>query len=298
MRQLLRLLLSATLIAVPTTLVAQTGPQPWRKGDIPPTGHFSLSLEYDRIGARDLDDAGVSGVEIDDLGVVVDALDAGTRALDVELASNAFYLRGAYSVYSPAASPFGVEVFLLLGGADVDLEGGVVDPGSPPESFDLEGDFDLTVGGGFRSRLYAVDRLKFLAEFSVRWSGHDTDVAMVDNLELDLDLGESARPDFDLDVLSWQLSIYASYVLDVGRLSLAPYGGFRFSGVSVDLEGRQDFFDPGFDGSQTIDYDTEEDGVFGLFLGVEAAFTENVAAFVEVRFVEEFALTIGAGFRF
>lgn len=289
------------LFGAPVMAMAQQSPgtqlpDAWRKGDVAPTGHFSFSLEYDRIFLRDLDEKRLSGAEFDDLGVFDGAL--SSRTTNVELESDFVYLRSAYSMYAPEDSPFGIEGYFLLGGANIKLEGRVKDPGDPSDSFDVEGDFDFAVGGGFRSRLYAIDQWNFLADFSIRWSKHESSIKKVDNLDLDLGPGEGARQDFETELFSWQLSLYASYSLEVNNVRVVPYGGLRFSGVDVDVEGKQEFFDPAFDGTQTIDYSAEEHNIFGMFLGVEAVFTENASVIFELRFIDELAITLGAGYVF
>ncbi len=271
---------------------------PWRKADVAPTGSYSLTLEYGGVFLRDLEETSLRGTELDDLGVFDGEIDPLTETRNVELASNAIYVRGAYSLYAPEESPYGVEIFLMLGTSNVELDGDVRDPGEFDNSFNVNGDFGILVGGGVRGRIYSMDRLKFLADFTFQWTQHDTDISKVPNLDLDLDPGDSARQDFETDVLTWQLSLYASYLTEVGDLAIAPYGGIRFSGVSLEIDGKQTFFDPAFDGTQGIHYEAEQDNILGIFFGAEASFTENVSAFLEVSLIDQYSLTLGAGYRF
>ncbi len=66
----------------------------FRKTDLLPAGEWSVTAEFEHIFSRDLDDAGVSGIE-DDAGVLT-PLDPGTAARGVELESNALLVRIAY----------------------------------------------------------------------------------------------------------------------------------------------------------------------------------------------------------
>lgn len=269
-----------------------------RKTEIAPTGHFTLSLEYERLFQRDLDDAGVSGIEFDDLGVISGALDPVTRAVDVELESNMVFVRTAYSIYAPEDEHFGIEVYFLIGGADTQLDGGVGDPGPPFESFNVDGDFGLLFGGGVRARVYSQGPVKVFVDGSVRYTENDSSIGMVPNLDLDLGLGETAVQDFTTKVLSWQISGYVAYEFEVGDIVVAPYGGIRLSGVDVDVDGEQLFFDPGFDGRQTINYSADQSDILGLIVGAEAGFTSNFAAFLEFSLIDQFAVAVGGSFTF
>ena len=45
-------------------------------------------------------------------------------------------------------------------------------------------------------------------------------------------------------------------------------------------------------------YKAEETDIFGIFLGCEAVLDENVSAILEFRLIDEYAVTLGAGFSF
>ncbi len=233
------------------------------------------------------------------MGGFVDDLGTDTTARGVELESNALLMRLAYSLYAPADDSFGLEGYLLLGAADVELDGVVSDPADTPEVFNVDGDFGVVFGGGLRSRLFTRDQFTVFADGSVRFSAHDSNITPVGNLGLDFDPAtESVAQDFDTKVLAWQISAYATYEVDAGATTLLPYAGIRLSGVDVEVTGTQAFFIPLFDGRQTIDYDANQDDVFGLFAGIEAGFTENFSAYFEVRVIDEFAVALGGSFRF
>lgn len=282
---------------MPSLVIAQEVPT-FRKSQLSPKGTTSVTLEFERIYQRDLDNATVSGTEFDDAGAVDDAIDAGTKARGVELESNAVFLRLAHVFYAPEDKPFGLEGYVLLGGADVELDGKVTSPGDPSEGFNVDGDFDFLFGGGVRARLYSNEKLTVLSDISLRYSVHESDIKKVNNLDLDLGAGESASQDFDTDLLAWQVSIYASYELEVANTSIFPYGGIRFSGVDVEVDGKQKKFDPDPDGSQDVKYDTNQSDVFGLFGGIEAGFSDKYSAFVELHVIDELSMTIGVSIRF
>ena len=99
-------------------------------------------------------------------------------------------------------------------------------------------------------------------------------------------------------MLAWQFSAYVSYQFEAGSVVVAPYGGIRLSGVDVDVDGHQDIFDPAFDERQTIDYSADQEIPFGVFLGAEAAFTDNFNAYLEFRLIDEYAVGFGGSLRF
>ena len=101
-------------------------------------------------------------------------------------------------------------------------------------------------------------------------------------------------------MLAWHISAYATYEIDAGETTLLPYAGIRLSGVDLEVDGAQDFFDPGgaFVKRQTIDYGAHQSDVFGLFAGVEMGFTESFFAYFEVRVIDEFAIALGGSFTF
>lgn len=293
-----RIVLMAFVVgALSAAASAQDWPM-YRKAGLAPMGTFTAGIEYQRIFTRDLDGTSITGVETDDTGAVTGALDVGTRGNGVELESNAVLARLAYSIYAPEGSSFGVEGYLLLGGADVQLDGNVTAPGDPAESFHVDGDFDFAYGGGVRFRVYSQDKLSVFADGSVRYSEHDSDIRQVDRLDLDLGVGQTSSQDFKTSVLYWQISAYASYEFDVGEFVIAPYGGLRLSFMDVEVSGGQNFFDPAPDGRQTIDYDTHQDGIISIVLGAEMAFTENIGAFIELSVLDETTLILGASYTF
>ncbi len=270
----------------------------FRKTDLLPAGEWSVTAEFEHIFSRDLDDGGVSGIEDDGMGGIT-PLVPGTAARRVELESNALLVRLAYSLYAPADDSFGLEGLLLLGAADVELDGGVSD-GGPLDVFNVDGDFGVVFGGGLRSRLFKRDQFTVFADGSVRFSEHDSDITQVGELNLDVDPGDTARQDFDTRVLAWHIAAFVTFEIEAGRTTLLPYAGIKLSGVDVNVDGAQDFFDPGgaFDKSQTIDYGSHQSDILGLFAGVEAGFTENFSAYFEVRVIDEFAIALGGTFTF
>lgn len=286
--------------AAPASAFAQGEARLFRKADIAPQGTVSVSLEFDRIFTRDLEDSSVTGVKTDDVGVVVDMLDVGTAASGVELESNAVYARIAYTLFAAQNGPFAIEGYVLLGGADLQLDGIVTSPGDPAQAFNIDGDFGLLVGGGARSRVYSRDQLNVFVDGSVRFSEHDSSITSVSNLDLDFDptMGESITQDFEMSLLAWQISAYASYELELAEMTVAPYAGIRFSGVEIDVDGSQTFLDPAFDGRQTIDYQPSQDDVFGIVAGVEVGFSDNISGFIEIRVIDEVAVTAGASITF
>lgn len=290
--------ISLFVCAWPSAAHAQNGSTgTFRKTDLLPAGEWSITAEFEHIFSRDLDDGGVSGIEDDGMGGIT-PLDAGTAARSVELESNALLVRLAYSLYAPADDSFGLEGFLLLGAADVELEGGVSD-GGPLDVFNVDGDFGVVFGGGLRSRLFKQDQFTVFADGSVRFSVHDSDITQVGELNLDVDPGDTATQDFDTSVLAWHISAYATFEIDAGGTTLLPYAGIRLSGVDVNIDGVQNFFSGGaFDKSQTIDYGSHQSDILGLFAGVEAGFTENFSAYFEVRVIDEFAIALGGAFTF
>ncbi len=285
--------ISLLMWVLPSAAYAQSGSTgTFRKTDLLPAGEWSVTAEFEHIFSRDLDDAGVSGIE-NDAGVFT-PLDPGTTARNVELESNALLVRLAYSLYAPADDSFGLEGFLLLGAADVELDGGVAD-GVPLDPFNVDGDFGVVFGGGLRSRLFKQDQFTVFAEGSVRYSEHDSDIAQVGELNLDIGPGDIASQDFDTSVLAWHLSAHVTFEVDAGGMTLLPYAGIRISGVDVDVDGAQQIVG---DVSQTIDYGAHQSDILGLFAGVETGFTENFSAYFEVRVIDEFAIALGGTFTF
>ena len=285
--------------AWPSAAYAQNGSTgTFRMTELLPAGEWSVTAEFEHIFARDLDDGSVTGTE-DDMGVLT-PLDAGTTARSVELESNALLVRLAYSLYAPDEDSFGLEGFLLLGAADVKLEGDVSDPPVPAQVFHVDGDFGVVFGGGLRSRLFRRDQFTVFANGSVRLSQHDSDIRQVSELNLDVAPGDSARQVFDTRVLAWHISAYATYEIDAGQMTLLPYAGIKLSGVDLEVDGAQDFFDPGgaFLKRQTIDYGSHQSDILGLFAGIEAVFTENFSAYFEVRVIDELAIAFGGSFTF
>ncbi len=261
----------------------------FRKTDLLPAGEWSVTAEFEHIFSRDLDDGGVSGLEND-----VTPLNPDTAARSVELESNALLVRLAYSLYAPAEGTFGLEGFLLLGAADVELDGGVSD-GGVPDVFNVDGDVGVVFGGGLRSRLFKRDQFTVFADGSVRFSEHDSDIAQVGELNLDLGPGDVASQDFDTSVLAWNIAAYVTIEVDAGGTTLLPYAGIKLSGVDVDVDGAQQIV---AGDRQTIDYGSHQSDILGLFAGVEMGFTKNFSAYFEVRVIDEFAIVLGGTFTF
>ncbi len=176
----------------------------------------------------------------------------------------------------------------------MELDGGVSD-GGPLDPFNVDGDFGIVFGGGLRSRLFIRDQFTVFAEGSVRYSEHDSDIAQVGELNLDLGGGETANQDFDTSVLAWHIAAYATFEVDAGGMTLFPYAGIKLSGVDVDVDGVQQIV---AGDRQTIDYGSHQSDILGLFAGVETGFTENFSAYFEVRVIDEFAIALGGTFTF
>ncbi|MFQ5653556.1 MAG: hypothetical protein ACE5GW_02350 [Planctomycetota bacterium] len=284
---------------VPALASAQGGaPGRWRKTDLAPPGKFTLGLELERVLARNIDDSGVSGTEFDDTGAFDGTRDAGTMADEVELVSNSLLLRLAYSVYAPGSDSIGVEGYLLAGGSNLKLDGDVLEPGEQTQSFNVDGDLALTYGGGVKARLYSREGLSIFSDASLRLSGHDSNLRKVKNLKLDIDPGESATQDFDTTLIAWQVSAYAAWQVEAGKMTLAPFAGIRLSGVELDVDGDQETFDPAFKGRQTIEYDSRQADILGLFAGVEGDLLDSLSVFLEVRVIDELAVAVGLSYIF
>lgn len=286
-------------LCVAATAAAQEKAQPWRKADVAPQGRWSVSLEFDSVSTRDVDEKSLSGTEADLNPPPPPApLDPTTESEDVALTSTFYYLRGAYSFYAPPHSPFAVEGYVVLGLSDVELDGDVNRAGDPTTDFTVDGDAAFTYGLGVRARLYKTQAFTLLADAGVRWSSHDSDIEKSPNLELDLGAGETASQDFTTKTFHWNLSLYASYRIEAGQTIIAPFAGLRLSAIDVDVDGKQTVSDPTPDKTIDIDYSAEGDSVFGIFLGTEATFSPNFSAWFELRMVNETAFTLGAGWRF
>ncbi|MHC4428744.1 MAG: hypothetical protein ACYS0D_09085 [Planctomycetota bacterium] len=288
-----------SLLGCAAAVFGQTRPlATFRKSAIPDTGTFTVGVEYERIFARDLDDAGVSGTELDANGAVVGTIEAATTARGVELESNAILVRLGYSIAGAPDRTWAIEGYSILGAADLTLDGTVNSPGDAPETFNVDGDFGVVFGGGMRSQVYRRGRLRVFVDGSIRFSYHDSGIVPVAELDLVPGPGETAAQDFETRLLSWQVSGYVAWDFELGDLIVAPYGGFRLSGLEARVDGSQGFFDPDFDGLQTLDYGPHQEDVFGLFAGVEVGITGNLGAFVEVRFIDELAITAGGSVTF
>ena len=89
-----------------------------------------------------------------------------------------------------------------------------------------------------------------------------------------------------LFALVWSVAHYANYET------------VRVLGAPASLRDVHYFFDPTFDGTQSIDYSADADDMLGIIGGVEATFGNGISAFLELRALDESALALGisAGF--
>lgn len=275
---------------------------PWRRGDVASQGKFSVSLEFDSILSRDIEEDSLSGSDTNLPSGPTTALDPTTETDDVEFASNFYYLRVAYSAFAPKGSPFAIEPYLMIGLADAELDGDVNQAGEPTNDFNIDGDRALGYGLGVRARVFQSQQLSILVDLGFRKSTHDADIDSVENLDLDFTPGapdfETADQDFEMDVFAWHLSAFVSYRLTLQQVSITPYAGIRVSFVDIDVGGSQTVSDPTPDKEIRVDYSGEQETMLGVFLGAEAALTENLSVFLDARLVDETAVTFGAGWKF
>jgi hypothetical protein len=274
------------ILSAPAAAVAQEKLDPWSRADVARPGEVWITLEAKLSFFRDLEEDRLGGT-----GPV-----AGSATEQVEIQSDAAFLRGAYSIYSSGDNTFAVEAYALLGFNEMTIEGDVSGSGNPTGKFEANGKSDLALGLGTRARVYRDKDLTILGQLGFVWSKSDARVGHAQNLGLDLAAGQTATQDFDLEYFLLEFSAYASYRLRMGTWTLSPYAGFRVSMTDVELDGTQTFSGPS--ATATVNYAGGEEEIFGIIVGAEATLSEDLNLLAEINILDEFAITVGAGWRF
>ena len=263
---------------------------------------LTLRLELDRVYKRDLQSSSVSGVRTDARGAFVSSLSPTTSARGMELEYEVLLLRLAHGWVGDDAEAFALEGFVQVGFVDSVLEAGILQPGRREDGIFVDGRGGLAYGAGIRSRLFRRDGWRVLADASVLLGSHGSAVSQKDNLGLEIDdeavPPESATQDFDTELLIWELSALVATDLQAGRTVVAPYAGVRVSRVEYELDGSQSFFNPGFNGTQTVALHSDEKALIGFLAGLDVAFAADAGAYFELHLVDGIALSLGAELRF
>ena len=161
-----------------------------------------------------------------------------------------------------------VEAFIKVGGTSTDVTDVFMD-----SEFDLnaqmEGNLEFTFGAGLKCTLLEKDefRLGAIGQFEYR------------TLD-DRHYGELNQY-IEGDVFKFEGALLASY--EIGKIT--PYGGICMSISDADMTSQ--VYDPGLGPVFFLDIDADQEGWFGMVVGVNCEIMENVRVGVELTDVSE-----------
>lgn len=206
-------------------------------------------------------------------GIVNIVMDRGMKEGSAEIDRGTEYiLKPAYNFKEK------MEFYVLAGAADGFKITGDTEfvPGS---STDTDLKLAILVGGGATFVIYETD-----FQYKPLKVGADIKLQFYKTTINDL-LVNSVNTKFiedDYESIEWQIALGASYQYE----RFIPYAGIKYSDVKIKKEASV----IGTSRSNTLN----ADNIFGIFLGCDYTFNDNVKLNVEGRFIDETAFNFGA----
>jgi len=229
-------------------------------------GKMALGFEYDSDSERDMNFDG--GTEFDG-DATVPFLAAGDSIIGGSFESSRIMLRGSVGLSD------WVDVFIHLGFADADFSYQRIEGGAP-EAISFSGDSDLAYGLGLKAAIANVEGYQVYSNLQLFQS--EVDGAYTEDGVL---LGTA-----EATIQEIQLAFFAAKTFDMWT----PYGGLKFSELMVEI-------DRSILGT-TFHEEHKVDDNIGLFVGTDVVLKPGLSANIELRFVDESALSLGLNWMF
>ncbi len=293
MKQFNQAFAAAAILTLPTAV------QALRLGDtLGGTGKFALGLNYERIGGQDLD-ASSGHYTRDVLGVSGNGSfpELGDQLSDAELDSSKWFAEGSIGLHPR------IDAFVKLGGASTDADFRLSEPGISNDTFGIDGGSDLAWGLGVRAKLFEDNGLRVMARAEYFNSDADADInvnsgSFAQWFAADLAsagaTNVAASGSGDIELEEFRVALVAGK--NFGNIT--PYAGveYRYTELSMDAH---------VTGSETlgpfsysIHQEFETQDAFGLLVGMDANFNQNLALNTEVGFIYGTTFRIGGEWRF
>lgn len=279
-----------SLIGTIVGVVSPAHPAPledkaWMQGR---TGRYSLGIQSDSVLGRDMtfDEGSASRIEFL-VNTPKPFPEAGERIADVELKSRRVMLSGTMGLMS------WLDFFLKLGIADPELSYRINRPSLSDQIIKYDGSVGVAYGAGLKAHVanwgpwVVISDLHFLRyEVEGDYTVDGQDLATLFAADLNA-TGSSS----DAVVQEFHLTI--SLTRKVGMMT--PYGGINFSDVNIDIDSR-------VTGTGVISLAPatelrrekhESADHVGVFLGTGLEINDPWTANIEIRIVDETAVSIG-----
>jgi hypothetical protein len=252
------------------------------------SGRYSLGIEYDSVLSRDMafDGGNASRVEFF-VTTPAPFPDAGARISDVETKSNRVLLKGTMGLLPR------LDFFVKLGIADAELKYTIKSPTQADQQLKYDGSVGVAYGAGLKGQLVNWGRWEVISDFQfLRYEvegdytidGQDLATLFLPNL-LSASTRSKAR------IQEFQLAMYLT-----GHIGMmTPYAGLKISDLSMDIDSKvtgtgvislAPATESRHEAHESVDH-------VGGFLGTGLEMNGPWTANVEVRFIDETAVSIG-----
>lgn len=252
------------------------------------SGRYSLGIEYDSVFDRDMAfDGGNAAREVLFATNPEFFPEPGEGIADIEAKSNRVLLRGAVGLMS------WLEFFVKLGVADAELNYTIKSPVKADQKVKYDGSFGFAYGAGLKARIVNWGRWAIISDFQfLRYEVEgDYKIDGVDFAGLLSTSLTSARSRSEATVQEIQLAIYIAGTIGI----LTPYGGLKISDPAMKIDNKATGIDLTlFSTASQLQHEEHEsaDNV-GVFLGTGLEMDGPWTANIEIRFIDETAVSIG-----
>lgn len=252
------------------------------------SGRYSLGIEYDSLANRDMTfDSGSASSMAFLVTTPSPFPDSGSLISGTETKSKRILLRGAVNLMSR------LDFYVKLGIADAELGYTIKSPAQADRQVKFDGSLDFAYGTGFKARMASwggwtvISDLQFLRyEVEGDYTVDGKDFAELFPGRL---IPERSRSEAEVQEL--QLAVYLT-----GKIGMmTPYAGFKISDLTIDIDNEasgKEFISlsPATESRRESHESADQVGVFlGTGLEMNGPWTANI----EIRFIDETAVSVG-----
>jgi len=252
------------------------------------SGRYSLGIEYDSVAEREMDfDGGDVSREDSFVTTFGPFPESGAGIVGLEMKSNRVLLRGTAGL-----TPW-LDLFLKLGIADADWSYTIKSPTLAVENIKYDGSMGVAYGAGFKGRITHWGSWQILSEFQfLRYelegdytiNGQDFATVFLPNLN-------AIRSRSKARVQEFQLAIYIAGTIGM----MTPYVGLKVSDLTMKIDSKVSGRDKitAFPATESRHEAHQSADPAGLFIGTGLEMNGPWTANIEIRFVDETAVSLG-----
>ncbi|MBN1521116.1 MAG: hypothetical protein JW928_01180 [Candidatus Aureabacteria bacterium] len=206
------------------------------------------------------------GAEIDwnfESDLELDKIDLGLAVEDVEAEDQYnIAIKGVYGLTN------NIDIYAKLGYMDFSNTGNLPALGN----FDADADADFSYAIGAKGAFPADYGIVYGADFQYQWSKNDIDISVA-----------AISDQGEVDFKKWHVAPFIAKPME----TMTPYAGFKYTQAKYEHD---------FDTLGAIEFENEDE--WGLFLGSDIMVDERTTANVELRLLDETAITAGLTYKY